>query len=85
MGCVKEIDVVAALKKIGRERPETLIERLNSLGLSDTECEIVKLRYIDGLLFKQILDKVNIKERYMYRVHKKAITKAVDNINWLIS
>ena len=72
------------LRRVGKQSPELLKQRLEVVGLNDLELLIMKLRYIDGLLFKQI--KVGISERQMFKVHKKAIEKTVAKLrlaDWL--
>ena len=72
------------LRRVGKTSPELLKQRLEAVDLTDLEFLIMKLRYIDGLLFKQI--KVGISERQMFKVHKKAIEKTVAKLrlaDWL--
>ena len=76
--------VCEELRRVGKTSPELLKQRLEAVGLTDLELLIMKLRYIDGLLFKQI--KVGISERQMFKVHKKAIEKTVAKLklaDWL--
>ena len=72
------------LRNLGKKHPELFKQSLEVVGLNDLEFLIMKLRYIDGLLFKQI--KVGISERQMFKVHKKAIEKTVAKLrlaDWL--
>ena len=76
--------VCEELRRVGKTSPELLKQRLEAADLTDLELLIMKLRYIDGLLFKQI--KVGISERQMFKVHKKAIEKTVAKLrlaDWL--
>ena len=76
--------VCEELRRVGKTSPELLKQRLEAVELTDLEFLIMKLRYIDGLLFKQI--KVGISERQMFKVHKKAIEKTVAKLrlaDWL--
>lgn len=74
------------LRNLGKKHPELLKQRLEVVDLTDLEFFIMKLRYIDGLVFKQIPDIVGVKERYMYKLHKSAIEKTVAKLklaDWL--
>lgn len=76
--------ICVELRNLGKKHPELLKQRLEAVDLTDLELLIMKLRYIDGLLFKQI--KVGISERQMFKVHKKAIEKTVAKLrlaDWL--
>ena len=76
--------VCEELRRVGKTSPELLKQRLEAVDLTDLEFSIMKLRYIDGLLFKQI--KVGVGERQLYKVHKKAIEKTVAKLklaDWL--
>lgn len=68
-----------SLRLAGRRNPQLLAQKLENLELSDLELIIMKLRYIDGLLFKQILSFIPVEERRMYALHKSAVNKAVDS------
>ena len=43
--------------------------------LCGLEKEIMQLRYIGGLSWDEIADKVNISSRHVYRIHDKALEK----------
>lgn len=76
MPSVKKIN--CALRLAGRRNPELLMKRFEALGFSELELVIMKLRYIDGLLFKQIVDQIPVGERRMFNLHKSALQKTVD-------
>lgn len=68
------------LRKAGREHPQLLIKKLKLVGLSELEFSIMRDRYVDGLLVKQIAYKYNLCERWIKKVHRKATTKTLDSI-----
>lgn len=72
------------LRKLGKKNPQLLLKKLKKMELTNLEFIILKLRYVDGLFFKQIPINAGISESWMFKVHKKAITKIVDNIISLI-
>ena len=74
------------LRNLGKKHPELFKQRLEAVDLSDLEFLIMKLRYIDGLVFKQIPDMVGVCQRHVYKVHKSAIEKTVAKLklaDWL--
>lgn len=61
-------DIAAVLEKKG-----VVYKKLQVLdGL---EKDIMQLRYIGGLSWDEIADKVNISSRHVYRIHDKALEK----------
>lgn len=66
------------LREAGKRHPKLLIQKLETVGLSDLEFSIMKLRYVDGLLMKQIAFELSVGERWAKRVHYKATMKALD-------
>lgn len=68
------------LRQAGERNPQLLLEKLSNIGLTKLQLNIMKLRYIDGLLIKQIPDVVNVGERWVKTAHAEAIIKALDQI-----
>lgn len=72
----KYLDLERELKKdiaAVLEKKETVYKKLQVLdGL---EKDIMQLRYIGGLSWDEIADKVNISSRHVYRIHDKALEK----------
>lgn len=70
----KYIDLERELKKdiaAVLEKKEVVYKKLQVLdGL---EKDIMQLRYIGGLSWDEIADKVNISSRHVYRIHDKAL------------
>ena len=70
----KYLDLERELKKdiaAVLEKKETVYKKLQVLdGL---EKDIMQLRYIGGLSWDEIADKVNISSRHVYRIHDKAL------------
>lgn len=70
----KYLDLERELKKdIAEvlEKKETVYKKLQVLdGL---EKDIMQLRYIGGLSWDEIADKVNVSSRHVYRIHDKAL------------
>lgn len=66
------------LRRAGQKNPQLLTKKLEALGFSDLEFSIMKFRYIDGLLIKQIAFKASVSERWVKSVHHKATIKALD-------
>ena len=86
--------ICAELRRLGKKSPELLYTKLEAVDLTDLEFLIMKLRYIDGLDFKLIPEKIkqlyNQAEAYsdswVFKVHKKALKKTVDALklaDWL--
>lgn len=69
------------LRRMGKKRPELLLQKLEAVELSRLEFLIMKLRYVDGWDFKLIPHEVSIGDRWMYRVHQKALKKTVAKLN----
>ena len=72
------------LRKLGKKNPQLLLKKLKKMDLTELELIILKSRYIDGLFFKQIPEVIGKSESWMYKEHKKAIKKIVDNLISLI-
>lgn len=68
------------LMSAGREHPQLLIAKLEHVGLNKLELNIMKLRYVDGMLIKQIPDATNKSERWVKSVHSLAIIKTLDGL-----
>lgn len=70
----KYLDLERELKKdiaAVLEKKETVYKKLQVLdGL---EKDIMQLRYIGGLSWVEIADKVNVSSRHVYRIHDKAL------------
>lgn len=69
------------LRSVGLQNPVLLIRKLENIGLSRLEFSIMKLRYVDGLLIKQMPDVLNCGERWIKSVHSVAIIKALDRLS----
>lgn len=64
------------LRKAGKNHP-AFVEKMFMLSdLNNAELIVMKSRYIDGLLFKQI--DIGVSERQKYRCHKEGIKKTGD-------
>ncbi len=59
---------------------ELLEKKLEALELSKLELIIMKRRYIDGLLIKQIPEFSGVSERWVKKVHARAINKTLDGL-----
>jgi hypothetical protein len=68
------------LRGIGIKNPELLIQKLEQVGLTKQEFIVMKLRYIDGLLIKQIPDHMQAEERWVKKLHYRAIIKTLDGL-----
>ena len=64
------------LKKAGHNHPAFVENMFKHAGLNNAELIVMKGRYIDGLLFKQI--DLGVSERQKYRCHKEGIRKTGD-------
>ena len=71
------------LRFAGANNPQLLISKLERIGLTRLELNIMKMRYIDGLLIKQIPELVQAEERWVKKVHSRAIIKTLDGFNLL--
>ena len=69
------------LARVGKEYPQLLICKLSMVGLSSHEFNIMKLRYIDGLLIKQIPELLSVEERWVKKLHSRAIIKTLDGLH----
>lgn len=69
------------LRAAGKRNPELLMKKLEKLELSELELAIMKFRYIDGLLIKQIPILASVGERWVKKIHCKATQKALDGWN----
>lgn len=77
--------ICAELRRLGKKSPELLYTKLEAVDLTDLEFLIMKLRYIDGLDFKLIPEKIKqlynqaepYSDRHIFRCHKKATEKTV--------
>lgn len=62
-------------------RNKKLLEKkLEALELSKLELIIMKRRYIDGLYIKQIPEFSGVSERWVKKVHARAINKTLDGL-----
>lgn len=86
--------ICAELRRLGKKSPELLYTKLEAVDLTDLEFLIMKLRYIDGLDFKLIPEKIKqlynqaepYSDSWIFKVHKKALKKTVDALklaDWL--
>lgn len=66
---------------VGRHNPQLLIDKLEKVGLSNHEFNIMKLRYIDDLLIKQIPELLSVEERWVKKLHSRAIIKTLDALH----
>ena len=69
------------LRIAGLKNPQLFIKKLEHIGLSRLEFNIMKLRYVDGLLIKQMPDLLQIEDRWIKRVHSRAIIKTLDGFS----
>ena len=51
----------------------TIIDQINSMDGTVMDREILTMRYIDGLSFAQIADRLRVDKNYVYNGHYKAI------------
>ena len=65
---------------VGKTNPELLIKKLEQVGLNRQELIVMKLRYIDGLFIKQIPEYVQAEERWVKKLHSRAIIKTLDGL-----
>lgn len=75
--------IIRELKRVGKKHPLLLTKMFEASGLTELEYIIMKSRYVDGLLFKQIEYVTEKSERHVYRCHKSGIKKTVDKFNML--
>lgn len=68
------------LTRIGHENPELLVKKLEQVGLNKQEFIVMKLRYIDGLFIKQIPEHIQAEERWVKKLHYRAIIKTLDGL-----
>ena len=59
---------------------ELLEKKLEALELSKLELIIMKRRYIDGLFIKQIPEFSGVSERWVKKVHARAINKTLGGL-----
>ena len=71
------------LRIAGANNPQLLVEKLERVGLTKLELNIMKMRYIDGLLIKQMPKMLQVEERWVKKVHSRAIIKTLDGFNLL--
>lgn len=71
------------LRIAGVNNPQLLVEKLERIGLTRLELNIMKMRYIDGLLIKQMPEMLQVEERWVKKVHSRAIIKTLDGFNLL--
>lgn len=67
---------VEDLRKAGKSHPAFVEKMFKQAGLSNAELIVMKGRYIDGLLFKQI--DIGVSQRQVFRCHKEGIKKTGD-------
>ena len=68
------------LRTAGVLNPQLLMKKLARLKLSDLELEIIRLRYVDGLLIKQIVFYTHHCETWIKKVNQKATKKILDGL-----
>ena len=66
------------LRIAGMINPELLMHKLQRLGLSDLELEIIKFRYVDGLLIKQIAFNTGHCQAWIKKANQKVLKKLLD-------
>lgn len=66
------------LKRVAKKYPDFFNKMLDDLLLTDNQVKIMKYRYLDGLKFKQITDKVFMEERSIHRLHKQVIDMIIN-------
>ena len=71
------------LARVGLKKPQLLLEKLEKVGLNKQELSVMKLRYIDGLFIKQIPEYVQAEERWVKKLHSRAIIKTLDALSVL--
>ena len=64
------------LKRMAKKFPKFFVEFVSEYCETDKEKEIMRLRYVYKLKFKQIPDYVFVEERQVYKLHQRVI----DNI-----
>lgn len=69
------------LREAGRKHPQLLIQKFEKLRLSELELSIMKLRYVDGLLIKQIPYETGRGIQWVKKVHHKATLKILDGFD----
>ena len=68
------------LRIAGTVNPELLIRKLQRLGLSNLELEIIKERYIDIKLIKEIAYNTKHCEAWIKKAHQKVLTRLLDEL-----
>ena len=68
------------LRTAGRKNPQLLINKFVALEFSELELSILKLRYIDGLLIKQIAYHTGYGEPWVKKVYRRATLKLLDRL-----
>jgi U3 small nucleolar RNA-associated protein 14 len=69
------------LRIAGIVNPELLMKKLQRLGLSNLELEIIKERYIDIKLIKEIAYNTGHCEAWIKKAHQKVLTRLLDLLN----
>lgn len=88
------IKITEELRRLGKKSPQLLLNKLEAVELSDLEFLIMKLRYVEGLGFKQIPGEIKklinqaepYSDSWVFKVHKKALKKTVARLklaDWL--
>ena len=88
------IKIKEELRRLGKKSPQLLLNKLEAVELSNLEFLIMKLRYIEGLSFKQIPEEIKklinhaepYSDSWIFKVHQKALKKTVARLklaDWL--
>lgn len=68
------------LRAAGRRNPQLLTNKLEKLDFSELELSILKYRYIEGLLIKQIAYRTGYGEPWVKKVYRRATLKLLDRL-----
>ena len=66
------------LKRIAKRYPDFFTRMINDIVDSDKGCQIMFLRYIHRLKFKEIPEIVHLEERQVYKIHQQIIHKLIN-------
>lgn len=66
------------LKKVAKRYPDFFQQMINDVVDSDKGCQIMCLRYIHRLKFKEIPEIVHLEERQVYKIHQQIINHIIN-------
>lgn len=66
------------LKRIAKRYPKFFYQIINDVVDSDKGCQIMCLRYIERLKFKEIPDIVHLEIRQVYKIHQDIINHIIN-------